>query len=165
MSRRRLALIAGTVVLLGTVFTVAFMNPQVFSLVSAGPAKAGDTETVLEAEKTPMPMVTPQEVKAKLDRGERLLLADVRGASSFKSRHITGAQSMPASEMDAWGPKLGPETLTVFYCSCPDDHSSTATAELVREKYGLTNLAVMHGGLRAWETSGYPMTLEDAAAH
>ena len=165
MSRRRLALIAGTAVLLGAVFTVAFMNPQVFSLVGAGPAKADHSETVLVAEEHAMPALTPEAVKAKLDSGERVVLADVRGASSFKTRHISGAQSMPASEMETWGPKLSRDDLLVFYCSCPDDHSSTATAELVREKYGLANLAVLQGGLRAWEKAGYPMTLEDAAVH
>ena len=164
MSRRRLALIAGTAVLLGTVFTVAFMNPQVFSLVG-GPAQSEPAETVLVAEEHLMPTLTPEALKAKLDGGERVILADVRGPSSFKTRHIAGALSMPASEMERWGPQLSREDLLVFYCSCPDDHSSTSTATLVREKYGLANLAVLEGGLRAWEKAGYPMTFEDAGAH
>lgn len=162
MSRRRLALIAGAVVLLGGVFTLTFSYPQVFLLVGGGQAAAGSRERAGEVATSILPTVTPAELKEKLDRGEAVLIADVRGAKSFKSRHIAGAMSMPASEMDTWGPKLDPETLTVFYCSCPDDHSSTATAEMVQDKYGYSNLAILHGGLRAWEDAGYPMSVDDA---
>lgn len=165
MTRRRLAIAAGTVFLLGTVFGLAFMNPQVFSLAGTGPAAPKGAQTVVEAEAEPMPGLTPAEVKAKLDRGEPLILADVRGAKSYQTRHISGSQSMPASELESWGPKLNAKELTVFYCSCPDDHSSTATAEMVREKYGYANLAVLTGGLKAWENAGYPMTVEDAGKH
>lgn len=158
MTPRRIALIVGTVVLLGTAFTLSFTNPQFFF-----PAGAKTAETVLEEPKAPLRELEPAEVKAMLDRGERVILADVRGPSSFEARHITGARSMPASEIDAWGPKLKDQELAVFYCSCPDDHSSSATARQVVSKFSFTNVAVLKGGLRAWETSGLPMTLQDSA--
>ncbi len=162
MSRRRIALAAGTVLLLGAVFTLAFTNPQVFSL--AGTAPDGTSpEAVVVAPETPLKELTPVEVKAMQDRGEPLILADVRGASSFGARHLTGARSMPASEMETWGPKLPRNDLVVFYCSCPDDHSSSATARMVQEQYALSNVAILKGGLRAWEKAGLPMTLEDSA--
>jgi|GEM_PF-909462 len=161
MTPRRIALVAGTVVLLGTAFTLAFTNPQFFFPAGSTPsAGARIAATAEETEKTPLRELEPAEVKGMLDRGDPLILADVRGPSSFEARHITGARSMPASEIEAWGPKLKNEDLAVFYCSCPDDHSSSATARQVVENYGFKNVAVLKGGLRAWETAGLPMTLE-----
>lgn len=160
MTPRRIALIVGTVVLLGTAFTFAFTNAQVFF-----PASATSGETAIEEAKPPLRELEPAEVKAMVDRGEKVFLADVRGPSSFETRHITGARSMPASEIDAWGPKLNSQELAVFYCSCPDDHSSSATARQAVSKFGATNVAVLKGGLRAWETAGLPMTHQDAAVH
>jgi rhodanese-related sulfurtransferase len=162
--RRRIALATGTVLLLGAVFILAFTNPQVFSLAGTGPmASTNPPQTVVEEPAKPLKELTPVEVKAMQDRGEPLILADVRGASSFGARHITGARSMPASEMETWGPKLPRNELVVFYCSCPDDHSSSATARMVQEQYAVSNVAVLKGGLRAWEKEGLPMTLEDSA--
>lgn len=153
MKSRRLALIAGLVVLLGAGFGLAFAFPGVFSPGNM-PAEPRDAQ----AEEYEPTLLTPAEVKERLDRGENLIIGDVRGEGSFAKKHITGARSMPASESNKWGPSLKDQDLVVFYCSCPDDGASTATARLAEENHGLKNVAVMAGGLKAWEQAGYPLT-------
>lgn len=152
MNSRRLALVAGLIVLLGAGFALTFAFPELFSPGHAATPKAahaGDYEPKL---------LTPAEVKARLDRGDKVVIADVRGASSYAKKHITGARSMPASESSKWGPTLKDFALVVFYCSCPDDGASTATARLAEDHHGAKNVAVMAGGLKAWEQAGYPLT-------
>lgn len=114
MTIPRLALAIGAATLLGAGFTVAFTHPEILS-GAFGPsahqhAAVEDHAFVPEA-------LTPAELKAKLDHGERIVLGDVRGQTSFDAKHIAGARSMPASEIETWGPKLLPEELVVFYCS------------------------------------------------
>jgi rhodanese-related sulfurtransferase len=149
--RRRIALAIGIVALLGTGFSLAFAFPEVF-------APARSPAAPMESEYEPLAL-TPAEVKARMDRGEPLLIADVRGKTSYEAKHITGARSMPASESSSWGPGLDPGVQVVFYCSCPDDGASIATVRLAEDHYGFKNGAVLKGGLKAWEAAGYPLTL------
>ncbi len=150
MTPRRIAIALGTIVVLATGFTLAFAFPQVFAPPPAPiPIEAGIYSPLA---------LTPAEVKVRQDRGERILLADVRGKSSFEEKHIAGARAMPASESKTWGPRLDPAELVVFYCSCPDEGSSTGTARIAEESYGFKNVAVLKGGLKAWESAGYPIT-------
>lgn len=155
MKSRRIALIAGVVVLLGAGFGLAFAFPGVFS-----PGNMPAERSSAHAEEYEPTLVTPAEVKERLDRGDNLVIGDVRGASAFATKHITGARSMPASESSQWGAGLKDADLVVFYCSCPDDGASTATAKLAEDHHGLKNVAVMAGGLKAWEQAGFPLTAQ-----
>lgn len=114
MTLRRIALIASLPMLLATGFYLAYSHPEVF-VPRASHAIAKPDATF--GESYAPPVLTPSELKAKLDRGESLVIADVRGLDSFTYKHIEGALSMPASEITTWGPKLKPEELVVFYCS------------------------------------------------
>lgn len=130
MNRRRLALLIGVPLLLAGTFYVTFAHPEVFAPGARSTSAAvdgsggsgshaGHDPAVGDAEATHADLrsVTPEELKAMLDRGDKVIVGDVRGKASFEKKHITGSRSMPSSEIQAWGPKLLPEELVVFYCS------------------------------------------------
>lgn len=130
MNRRRLALVIGVPLLLAGTFYVAFAHPEVFapgarstSAALDGPAEPGSHDGhgsaagAPEATHADLRAVTPEELKDMLERGDPVIVGDVRGQASFERKHITGARSMPASEIQTWGPKLLPDELVVFYCS------------------------------------------------
>ncbi len=150
MIPRRIALALGTVLVLGAGFALAYSFPQVF-------APPAPVDAASHADYEPLAL-TPQEVKAKQASGVKVLLADVRAKSSFEQKHITGARYMPASESSSWGPRLDAGELVVFYCSCPDEGASIATARVAETEHGFKNVAVLKGGLKAWEAAGFAVT-------
>lgn len=115
MTARKLALALGIPLLLGAGFYAAFSFPQVFA-PGASQASGPQASSPSALAFTPVGL-TPDEVTSRQSRGERVVLADVRGQASFESRHIEGARSMPPSEIRSWGPKLSDAELVVFYCS------------------------------------------------
>ena len=44
--------------------------------------------------------ITPRQVKERLDRGETIVLVDVRDRSQFDRTHITGPLSVPKTDVD-----------------------------------------------------------------
>lgn len=116
MTIRRLALAIGATTLLGAGFTLAYTHPEILK-GAFGPSAPSREHAAVEDHAFVPDALTPAELKLRLDNGERIVLGDVRGQASFDAKHITGARSMPASEIETWGPKLLPEELVVFYCS------------------------------------------------
>lgn len=91
-----------------------------FGPPSSGPsAPPPDVNSPLTTSPSPPPFelgrVTPQQVKALMDQGESVIIADVRGRASYELMHIEGAASLPARDFAVWGPTLNPEQTIVFY--------------------------------------------------
>ena len=100
---------------------------------------------------------TVDEIKARLDRGERFRLIDVREESEYARDHLPGAVHLGKGilERDVEGriPDTGAEI--VLYCG--GGFRSALAADNLR-KMGYTNVLSMDGGVRAWRDKGYPMT-------
>jgi rhodanese-related sulfurtransferase len=111
----------------------------------AGDAKKGVHEISIE------------EVKTKLDRGEKFLLLDVREESEFAADHLPGAfhLSKGVIERDIEGRVPDPATPLVLYCG-GGFRSALAASNL--EKMGYTNVLSMDGGIRGWRERNYPLT-------
>ena len=77
---------------------------------SAGPAGA-------VASTADVPRITPQELKAKLDAGEPVIVADARSAASYEASHIAGAISVPATGVQDHLDALPQDAQIVFYCT------------------------------------------------
>jgi rhodanese-related sulfurtransferase len=58
-----------------------------------------------------------QELKALLDAGEEVIIADSRSLSSYEERHIAGAISMPLLEVDERYKELPQDAKVVLYCT------------------------------------------------
>ena len=101
--------------------------------------------------------VTIDDVKAKLDRGEKFLLVDVREESEYAADHLPGAvhlgKGIIERDIEARIPDLNTEI--VLYCG-GGFRSALAADNL--QKMGYTHVISMDGGIRDWREKGYPLT-------
>jgi len=99
------------------------------------------------------------EGKARMDRGEKFLLVDVREESEFAKDHLPGAMHLGKGiierDIEARVPALNAEL--VLYCG-GGFRSALAADNL--QKMGYTNVISMDGGIRDWREKGYPLTKE-----
>ena len=97
------------------------------------------------------------EVRKKIDKGEKFQLVDVREESEFSNDHLPGAIHLGKGviERDIEGriPVLDAEI--VLYCG-GGFRSALAADNL--QKMGYKNVISMDGGIREWREKGYPLT-------
>jgi hypothetical protein len=62
-----------------------------------------------------VPRISPKALKNLLDKGEAVMIIDVRPVSAFNAQHIVGAASVPLDEVESHLDKLPPEKKIVFY--------------------------------------------------
>ena len=91
--------------------------------------------------------LTVEEVKARLDAGEPLLLVDVREPSERDIAHIEGAHPLPESQFAAHMEQLPRDRPVVLFC-----RKGIRSAELVAQlrAAGWRNVYNMVGGIDAW---------------
>lgn len=97
------------------------------------------------------------EVKRKLERGDKFTLLDVREESEFAKDHLPGAIHMGKGvverDIEAHIPDLNAPL--VLYCG-GGFRSALAADNL--QKMGYTNAISMDGGVREWREKNYPLT-------
>ena len=100
---------------------------------------------------------TVDEVKAKIDRGEKFVLIDVREESEFAKDHLPGAIHLGKGiiERDIEGRVPDLNTPMVLYCG-GGFRSALAADNL--QKMGYTQVISMDGGIRGWRERNYPLT-------
>jgi rhodanese-related sulfurtransferase len=100
---------------------------------------------------------TVDEVKARMDRGEKLTILDVREESEFARDHLPGAvhlgKGVLERDVEVRCPDLGTEL--ILYCG---GGSRSALAADALQKMGYPNVVSMDGGIRDWRGRGYPLT-------
>ena len=64
-----------------------------------------------------VPRITPEELKARLDEGEEIVIVDSRALKPYNVRHIPGAISMPLDEVEERADELPKNRTIVFYCT------------------------------------------------
>jgi rhodanese-related sulfurtransferase len=106
-------------------------------------------------------MVSPisrEELKAKLDRADVLVLLEALPATYFEDAHLPGAQNMPHDQVDALAPSLIPDRSTevVVYCAnTPCPNSGIAARRL--QALGYTNVREYVEGKEDWVNAGLPI--------
>ncbi len=97
------------------------------------------------------------EVKEKLDNGEKFVLVDVREESEFAKDHLPGAlhlgKGIIERDIETRVPDLN--TPTILYCG-GGFRSALAADNL--QKMGYKNVLSMDGGIRGWREKNYPLT-------
>lgn len=95
-------------------------------------------------------------VKARMDRGDKFLLVDVREESEYAKDHLPGAihlgKGIIERDIEARVPELNKEM--ILYCG-GGFRSALAADNL--QKMGYSNVISMDGGIRYWREKGYPL--------
>jgi rhodanese-related sulfurtransferase len=112
---------------------------------------------IVDDAKTRVRATNVDDVKSKLDHGEKFVLVDVREESEFAKDHLPGAihlgKGVIERDIEARVPKL--DTPLVLYCG-GGFRSALAADNL--QKMGYTNVISMDGGIRDWREKGYPLS-------
>jgi rhodanese-related sulfurtransferase len=98
-----------------------------------------------------------QDVKAKIDRGERLMLVDVREESEFAKDHLPGAVHIGRGVLERDIETRVPDLNMPMVLYCGGGFRSALAADNL-QKMGYTNVISMDGGIREWREKDYPLT-------
>ena len=98
--------------------------------------------------------VTPEQIKARQDAGERLYFLDVREANEYAEGHIAGSKLVPLGQLSSQLGSLPKDRAIVAVCYS-GSRSSVAMSLLKRSGFG--NVLNLRGGMAAWARSGMPI--------
>lgn len=98
---------------------------------------------------------TADDVKRRLDAGDRFVLVDVREESEFAAGHLPGAVHMSKGVIERDIEKAVPDPATPLVLYCGGGFRSALAADNL-QKMGYTNVISMDGGWRTWTEKGYP---------
>ena len=99
------------------------------------------------------------EVKKRLDRGDKFLLVDVREESEFAKDHLPGAVHLGKGVIERDIEERVPQLDTEMVLYCGGGFRSALAADNL-QKMGYTKVISMDGGIRDWREKNYPLTKE-----
>ena len=97
------------------------------------------------------------EVKERMDRGDKFLLVDVREESEYAKDHLPGAIHLGKGVIERDIEERVPELNKEMILYCGGGYRSALAADNL-QKMGYTNVISMDGGIRGWREKGYPLT-------
>jgi rhodanese-related sulfurtransferase len=100
---------------------------------------------------------TVDDVKARLDRGEKLCLVDVREESEWAKDHLPGAIHLGKGILERDVEERLPDTAAEIILYCGGGFRSALAAENL-QRMGYSRVVSMDGGIRDWRDKGYPLT-------
>jgi rhodanese-related sulfurtransferase len=108
---------------------------------------------IVEQAKKRISELTVPEVKAKLARGEKLDLIDVREDREWEAGHIKGAQHMGRGVIERDIEVKIPDLDTEIILYCGGGFRSALAADMLQQM-GYTRVYSMDGGWRGWNEAG-----------
>ena len=112
---------------------------------------------IVEDAKTRVRETTVDEIKARMDRGEKVALVDVREESEYQKDHLPGAIHLGKGVIERDVETKFPNVSTPLVLYCGGGYRSALAADNL-QKMGYTNVISMDGGVRGWREKGYPMS-------
>jgi len=100
---------------------------------------------------------TVDAIKARLDRGDKFQLIDVREESEFAKDHIPGARHLGKGIIERDIETAVPDTGAEIVLYCGGGFRSALVADNL-QKMGYSNVISMDGGIRDWREKGFPLT-------
>ncbi len=104
------------------------------------------------------PMVTIPELKQRLDKGEPIVVLDVRAPAEFigEQGHIVGAINIPLDELPHKLDQLAPHEEHTIVLVCRTDRRSAKAAQLLSQQ-GFADVHVAKMGMTGWNELGFPV--------
>jgi rhodanese-related sulfurtransferase len=100
---------------------------------------------------------TVDDIKNRLDHGDKFLLVDVREESEFAKDHLPGAIHLGKGVIERDIETRVPDFNAPLVLYCGGGYRSALAADNL-QKMGYTNVISMDGGIRVWREKGYPLT-------
>jgi rhodanese-related sulfurtransferase len=100
---------------------------------------------------------TVDDVKTKLDRGEKFLLIDVREDNEYAKDHLPGAIHLGKGIIERDIEERVPDLNAPMILYCGGGFRSALAADNL-QKMGYTQVISMDGGIRGWREKGFPLT-------
>jgi rhodanese-related sulfurtransferase len=100
--------------------------------------------------------ISRDELKAKLDRGERVVLVEALPAKYYLDKHLPGAINIPHDQVDVLAPNLLPDKgaeIVVYCANAPCKNSGIAAQRLSEIGYG--RVRDYHEGKADWIAAGH----------
>jgi rhodanese-related sulfurtransferase len=98
------------------------------------------------------PAITAQELRARQQGAEPLLVIDVRDVAEYKSGHVPGAINIPQRKLERQLDKLGEAKGVVLYCI---NGRRTRLAEQTLIENDVPGVLHLEGGLMGWRQAGF----------
>jgi rhodanese-related sulfurtransferase len=111
---------------------------------------------IVDDAKTRVRETDVDEVKKKIDRGEKFILVDVREESEFAKDHLPGAIHLGKGVIERDIEERVPDLNAEMVLYCGGGFRSALAADNL-QKMGYKNVISMDGGIRGWREKGYPL--------
>ena len=112
---------------------------------------------IVEDAKKRIREVGVDDVKARLDRGEKFLLVDVREESEYAKDHLPRAIHLGKGIIERDIEDRVPDLDTPLVLYCGGGYRSALAADNL-QKMGYTSVLSMDGGIRGWREKNFPLT-------
>ncbi len=102
--------------------------------------------------------ITREQLQAKLDRGEQVVLVEALPERYYLDAHLPGAINIPHDQIDALAPTMLPDKdaqIVVYCASGPCKNSGIAARRLVA--LGYSNVLDYYEGKQDWVAAGLPV--------
>lgn len=99
---------------------------------------------------------TIDDVKRRMDAGEKFTLVDVREDREWAADHLPGAIHLGKGVIERDIEKTIPDTSTEIILYCGGGFRSALAADNL-QKMGYKNVISMDGGIRGWREKGYKL--------
>ena len=96
-----------------------------------------------------------QDVKRRMDAGEKMTLVDVREESEWANGHLPGAIHLGKGIIERDIETRVPDTSAKLVLYCGGGFRSALSADNL-QKMGYTSVESMDGGWKGWVAAGYP---------
>jgi rhodanese-related sulfurtransferase len=110
---------------------------------------------IVQDAKTRVTECTVDDVKRRLDAGDRFTLVDVREESEYAAGHLPGAVHLSKGVIERDVEKKVPDPAAPLVLYCGGGFRSALAADNL-QKMGYTNVISMDGGWSGWKAKGYP---------
>jgi rhodanese-related sulfurtransferase len=102
--------------------------------------------------------ITREELVAKMERREPMVLAEALPEPYWRKEHLPGAVALPMDEVEARAERLFPDrsTQVVVYCANVECDNSHLAAERLLAM-GYTDVRIYEGGKADWRAAQLPL--------
>ncbi len=103
-----------------------------------------------------IPQITPEEMVARQEKGERFVVLDSRTPSEYEQGHLPGACSVPGGQLPFEAMDLIGDKDPTVVVNCAGRTRSLLGAHLLR-RMGIPKVAALQNGTLAWQEAGYAL--------